>query len=172
MCSGCWALCINTRGAGVNKTPNSASLRPTNHSCRQLWATKRDKIIGQSGGTWWVGNVVAASRVSRLLLMWQPMRSDTWLEDRKCQGLWVKWVLVRELNTESHPHLLHATKKTKQVMRIGSERVGRARAFHIFCRHLGLIKGKWWAPCSSFKDKTKCCDVIPHQPWPRRRGAL
>lgn len=48
----------------------------------------------------------------------------------------------------------------------------RTHSPYIFCGHLGLIKGKWRAPCSSFKDKTKCCDVIPHQPPPRRREAL
>ena len=43
---------------------------------------------------------------SALLLMQQPMRSDTWLQDRKRQGLWVKWVLARVCRKpETHPHL-------------------------------------------------------------------
>lgn len=64
MCSGCWTLWINTRGVGVNKTPNSAF--PQTHQSQPPPAAgdQTDEIIGPSGGTWCVGDVVAASPVS------------------------------------------------------------------------------------------------------------
>jgi len=94
------------------------------------------------------------------------MRSDTWLQDRKRQGLWVKWVLARVCRKpEANSHLCTSLackemRRSRNVSERGHAHM-HTHSFHIFCGHLGLIKGKWRAPCSSFKDKTKC--------WKQRR---
>lgn len=146
---------FNTGYRCVNKT----RLNPNQQHCRN----EKKEIIGQSGGTWYVADVVLEAERVRCYWCGSQWGLTHWLQDRKCQGLWVKWVLARVCRKpEAHPHLCASLARKHTHI----------QTFHIFCGHLGLIKGKWRAPCSSFKDKTKCCDVIPHQPSPRRREAL
>lgn len=141
------------------------------------WATFEDKtlnplprdLINMTSVEWWkwLHIIHLASRLwcwSAVLQMQQPMRSDIWLRDRKCQGLWVKWVLARVCGkAESAP--VHTYTRRSHANSVEEEGCG-ARTHpdsHVFCGHLGLIKGKRCSLASSFKDKTKCCDVIPHQ---------
>ena len=81
--------------------------------------------------------------------MQQPMRSDTWLQDRKRQGLWVKWVLARvcrkknqRKNTHTPMHIAGTQRHKKQECAASTDTHTHTQTFHIFCGHLGLIKGK------------------------------
>lgn len=52
------------------------------------------------------------------------MRSDTWLQDRKRQGLWVKWVLARACRKAgAHPHLCTSPRRSRNA---GEHRCTRA----------------------------------------------
>lgn len=86
----------------IKEQINTNRQKPHNHH--------RSAVAGNAGG----------SRARKVLL--KPMRSDKWLQDRKRQGLWVKWV--------------QKAKKAPQSA------ICAGRTYFLLAEeHLGLIKG-------------------------------